>query len=250
MKFQIPRSLFRYAKALGAFTLIELLTVIAIIGILTAILIPTVAQVRKQARSAACISNLRQIGTAMQNHVADYKTLPVPDEDGGTWYKNYWMTKLQPYLGNRKVISGNTAEAKLSQNAYNYDGVFHCPGKPDWDINGTNGPKMVSYGMNIFDSSSGGAKKTARRIEQFQAPGITMLVMDRGTFDPVTGQCVTSNAQTILMHSDMIYKDRVGQWHPGQKDNILFLDGHIEPLRINGLNFYLMKTKDPDLKPL
>ncbi|MEY4489442.1 MAG: hypothetical protein RIQ79_1950 [Verrucomicrobiota bacterium] len=45
-----------------AFTLIELLTVIAIIGILAAIIIPVVGKVRNTAQSARCISNLRQIG--------------------------------------------------------------------------------------------------------------------------------------------------------------------------------------------
>lgn len=45
-----------------AFTLIELLTVIAIIGILAAIIIPTVGKVRDSAKKAQCVSNLKQIG--------------------------------------------------------------------------------------------------------------------------------------------------------------------------------------------
>ncbi|RRJ95920.1 prepilin-type N-terminal cleavage/methylation domain-containing protein [Opitutaceae bacterium TAV4] len=48
----------------AAFTLIELLTVIAIIGILAAIIIPTVGAVRATAKTARCASNLRQIGAA------------------------------------------------------------------------------------------------------------------------------------------------------------------------------------------
>ncbi len=52
------------AKA-GAFTLIELLTVIAIIGILAAIIIPTVGKVRSSARTATTISNAKQVGMAM-----------------------------------------------------------------------------------------------------------------------------------------------------------------------------------------
>lgn len=56
-----------------AFTLIELLTVIAIIGILAAILIPTVSTVRKTARKAECISNLRQLYGVVILHVHDNK---------------------------------------------------------------------------------------------------------------------------------------------------------------------------------
>lgn len=230
---------------LGAFTLIELLTVIAIIGILAAILIPTVASVRKMARGAACVSNLRQIGVAMQNHVTEHKVLPVPDEDLTPWYNNYWMSKLQPYLEKR---TANSADA-FSQKALNYDGVFRCPGKPGWDISQSNGPIMVSYGMNIFNASDGSAKKLARQMEQFQMPGLTMLVMDRATRDPATGEWGKSGVGTYIINSDYIYKNRLGQWHQGGKDNILFLDGHVESLPINGLNYYLLKSKEQHLKP-
>jgi prepilin-type N-terminal cleavage/methylation domain-containing protein len=61
-----------------AFTLIELLVVIAIISILAAILFPVFAQAREKARQAACISNLKQIGTAFAIYTQDYDSL-LPD---------------------------------------------------------------------------------------------------------------------------------------------------------------------------
>ena len=74
MKSRVQGSRFR----VGAFTLIELLVVIAIIAILAALLLPAVAKSKEQGRSAACLSNLRQVGLALQMFTQDNDNkLPV-----------------------------------------------------------------------------------------------------------------------------------------------------------------------------
>ena len=104
-----------------AFTLIELLTVIAIIGILAAIIIPTVGRVRQSARAAQCKSNLRQIGTALHLYAAENKDrmpfgLTAPKAPGTSNF--VWHRALLPYLG--------------VQNADRYDdkqaAALLCPG--------------------------------------------------------------------------------------------------------------------------
>ena len=66
-RIQNPKS-----KQECAFTLIELLVVIAIIAILAAILFPVFAQAREKARQTACVSNLKQIGSALAMYEQDY----------------------------------------------------------------------------------------------------------------------------------------------------------------------------------
>ena len=65
-------------RTASAFTLIELLMVIAIIACLVALLMPTLTAVRQKADGMACMSNLRQIGIAGQLYVAEHsQTTPV-----------------------------------------------------------------------------------------------------------------------------------------------------------------------------
>ena len=59
-----------------AFTLVELLAVIAIIGILVAILLPAVQAAREAARRAQCTSQLKQMGLAVLNYEGAKKQLP------------------------------------------------------------------------------------------------------------------------------------------------------------------------------
>jgi prepilin-type N-terminal cleavage/methylation domain-containing protein len=76
---------------MAAFTLIELLAVIAVIAILGAILIPAVSHVRESAHSTKCISNLRHLGVATSLYLTDNHNV----------YSNVnlWPQEIDKYLG-------------------------------------------------------------------------------------------------------------------------------------------------------
>lgn len=68
----------RTRRAPRGFTLIELLVVIAIIAILAAILFPVFAKAREKARQTACLSNMNQLGKAMEMYKSDFDTFYPP----------------------------------------------------------------------------------------------------------------------------------------------------------------------------
>src|SRR5436190_12490093 len=96
------------------FTLIELLVVIAIIAILAAILFPVFAQAREKARSAQCLSNLKQVAMATRMYSQDYDEVLVPlylysshpssgTQPTGNPYLLWYEDLLQPYVKSSNV---------------------------------------------------------------------------------------------------------------------------------------------------
>lgn len=99
-----------------AFTLIELLVVIAIIAILAAILFPVFAQAREKARQISCLSNAKQVGTAVMMYIQDYdETMPLAATyaAGGGSYWDAWPNLIQPYQKNWDMMFCPNNPSKL-----------------------------------------------------------------------------------------------------------------------------------------
>jgi prepilin-type N-terminal cleavage/methylation domain-containing protein/prepilin-type processing-associated H-X9-DG protein len=149
-------------EAVRGFTLIELLVVIAIIAILAAILFPVFAQARDKARQAACLSNLKQAGSALAMYVQDYdETLPNACQWGRAWL---WATDKAGLTGRCGQVGITAAAPKkddtigpvqtpprfIQELLYPYAKnaeIWFCPsvGKSRY-FNGD--PKWPTYGYN------------------------------------------------------------------------------------------------------
>lgn len=86
-----------------AFTLIELLIVIAIIAILSAILFPVFFEAREKARSTACLSNLKQLGLAYAQYEQDYDETVV-DGSVSSGCGAGWAGEIYPYVKSAAVF--------------------------------------------------------------------------------------------------------------------------------------------------
>lgn len=117
-----------------AFTLVELLVVVAIIAVLAAILFPVLAQARSAARKSVCESNLKQIGIAMLMYASDwdekFARTQTSDNPGVPGYISWWSTgyyeeALNAYIKNGKggVNSGGVEGERSS--------VWWDPSDPD-----------------------------------------------------------------------------------------------------------------------
>jgi prepilin-type N-terminal cleavage/methylation domain-containing protein len=113
-----------------AFTLVELLVVIAIIGILVALLLPAIQAAREAARRSQCVSNLKQIGLAIQNYESSKKLLPpsrLPCHHGS------WFSELWPFLEETALQSAwdpiLSYHYQPLQNIQTQIGAYYCPSR-------------------------------------------------------------------------------------------------------------------------
>lgn len=185
-----------------AFTLVELLAVIAVVGILAAIIIPTVGAVRASAKSSACASNLRQIGMAMNLYAHENGgRFPKVHNRDGLAPSTTWMQKIAPYVS----VDGQLGAA--SEGKARAAGVLLCPAF-DYDP----ATRFAPYGMNIYiDPVSGSPWNYQTRLPD---PARVFLVVE-----------INYNGDT---HSPA--GGDVARRHPGNAANFLFADGHVEKI--------------------
>jgi prepilin-type processing-associated H-X9-DG protein/prepilin-type N-terminal cleavage/methylation domain-containing protein len=113
-----------------AFTLVELLVVITIIGLLAGLAIPAINGGLKSSKAGACLSNLHQIGVATMAYAAD-NSFKLPNAGSGT--SDMWATQLATF------ISTGTKSKKS---------IFVCPGAEKAVQEATGSDVAVTYGVH------------------------------------------------------------------------------------------------------
>ncbi len=123
-----------------AFTLVELLVVIAVIGVLVALLLPAVQAAREAARRGQCGSHLRQIGVALHNYHDANSTLPPGSIFLGACCSDEsytsWPISILPYL-EQGPLHDQYNHNETNESVFNqfvrerHVPVYVCPSEPD-----------------------------------------------------------------------------------------------------------------------
>jgi prepilin-type N-terminal cleavage/methylation domain-containing protein/prepilin-type processing-associated H-X9-DG protein len=140
------------------FTLIELLVVIAIIAILAAILFPVFARARESARKTSCLSNGKQMGTAVMMYVQDYdETYPqayyYPNNTNSSGGYSHWSGHCAPYIKNWQLFvcpsdrNRGLAPTNFQVSTNNAGGGIPTGQTPQYDLQDIQAPRL-SYICN------------------------------------------------------------------------------------------------------
>jgi type II secretory pathway pseudopilin PulG len=210
----------KYARPTAAFTLTDLLVVLAVLSVLAAVLVPIVAGMKRRSHQSHCASNLGQIGKALQQYANEHNsTLPnmKPGMSSGIWW--LYKEQVKGYTG----LKGPPSSAEK---------LFACPDDRGYAEEGEKPrpfcqSQKFSYGSYNFNGVNlpGVPNIAGRDITSISDSARTLLAMEWVAHAPLSWHNSKTGRANTPFYNDA--ESVVG-----------FVDGHVSTIKIyfDGIN--------------
>ncbi|EDM27415.1 hypothetical protein LNTAR_04866 [Lentisphaera araneosa HTCC2155] len=182
------------------FTLIELLLVVAIIGILASLLLPTLGKARKTSQQAVCKSQQKQLGSAIYMYVDDNEYMPSASHPTKS-SRLGWKVHLGPYINS----SGDGSEGGAAP--------FRCPNS-ELGTGYTNQEAGTAYNIKMGDDRY--PARPAVKLDEIESAVQTGVISDS-----------VDGTDWVIASKLLPSEDAVGYRHKNGL-NILWADGHVQ----------------------
>lgn len=213
----------------GAFTLVELLVVVAIISLLLSILLPALDKARSVARDVICLSNMRSLGIASQMYVSEHNTLPPQAGDNDVKPRGPLDSKSD-LVWSRELVD-NAGQGLIP--------AFTCPSQTERPKDNGNRMFVVNTRLLLPERPGLPKGKKAARVTARDVPNASdtayltdysrVADIDWSAFKTIDEQQVAGNwAPSGKPQLRIALRVHQGKF------NILYLDTHAEPAPMAG----------------
>jgi prepilin-type processing-associated H-X9-DG protein/prepilin-type N-terminal cleavage/methylation domain-containing protein len=231
---RLSERIFRAYCRRGAFTLVELLVVISVLGVLLALLLPVLGAAKSEARRVECSANLGQVNLGMRQYsldndgriIAAREILFAPTAEEAM---SVWHVSLVPYVG------GGEVRNMLGDD---YPEIWYCPEDRDpYPLGYHRCPHkgMTSYGLNGYYGDDEGGGEELRygpgggyRFSDVRRGSGCMLMMET-SYSGIVYDVEEAGLAAAGVRADGHHRMTSGFYHRGRM-NVLYVDGHVESL--------------------